>query len=304
MGIDTLQPVVAYDAAFGATVLKQITNSSIDPGQEVDPVKIAGIPDPVAFFVQGEHGKFSIESSDLSGALALVSLTAGLDFTGAGSTHISFPLLKRQSGSTYQSGSVHDVVEFDRAVVGIESIEASHGQPASISLAGVAYNPDGWDPATGLSNYRVVSSQAVAASAFNASHTLGPVMIDGTECVGTTRTTVNVGLEWDIVHVDGLPQPRFCAIQSREPTIDIDFENGEAVKAFLKAAEASVVVCAFRHRKEGSTVDIDSVTSHITVSFGKSMTKLESLSASVGSNAQPRVRIHGSSLAVAVDTAL
>src|SRR5690606_32918860 len=118
---------------------------------------------------------------------------------------ILIPSHTRANGGTHAGTSAHSVLSATHALIVPNSFSANQGDQdgAVCDLTATFISTNGFvSPVTMLTN------QTLTAQAYNASHRMGPVYIDGQQLTGLVGVTITTGITTEIEETDGAIYPQ------------------------------------------------------------------------------------------------
>lgn len=284
---------VVYDAIVGAVALKQIKRTSFSPGAQLQADRMSGAVDPAVFFLQGAEPRATFESMDMPGVIAGISATAGL-FVSAGT--LTIPFNRRANGGTFAGGSTNFTLTGANGMAILQSLGAAQSDEGAVASIELCFlSTDGLTiPVAANVN------QALAAEAYDASHAFGPAYLNGVKLTQVVSTRVNTGVALTVKRYDGSVYPTIAFIQTRNPSIEITFENFDAINTYgpLFAAPTACAVY-YRQKSPGGTFATDITATHVKASFGAGgMSAVQSAEASGNANGTATLHVVGTALAL------
>lgn len=208
-----------YPAVFtGGSTLNIQQIESVEPTFNIEPLLIsgAGSVDPLYFSTAKSDCKWKIQSRDVSTILATVSPVVGFSSTA------KFQYRKQVSGGIYDAGDVHYTVTTPAGFLYVEDFGAKQGdkEGMDINLMYQCLFDGSTVPCT------MNATQALSSTpAINLSHSLGPVMFEGTLLAGVQSTRVKTGITVETKDADGDLYPRTCRIKERRSVFEIECLN-------------------------------------------------------------------------------
>lgn len=281
-----------HDATFGALVLRQCTQASFQPNNQVDVGRESGSLNPSALYISGGEPRARWQTHDIVGLLGAISITAGL-YVGSGT--IQIPWRRRAAGGTFAGNTAHLQLSGTKGLLIPSAIEASQGSPkASASVEAVLLSTDGQaEPVTSVIN------ATPAALAYNLEFRLGPVLLNGAQVPKITGFTVTPGIEIELEYADGATFPTDVFIVLRTPTIEIRFRDEQALDTYGPLfSTMEDLTCFLRKKVEGGTVLGDAEDEHISFAFADGIASVEEISASGNATSEPGLRLHGEEITV------
>lgn len=280
-----------YDGILGAVALKQCLTARYGPSPQVGVGRYSGGLDPQEFYLTGANPGFSWETKDIAGVLAGVSVTTGLA-VAAGT--VSMPFQKRAQGGTFSGAGANAIITSANGLAVISAISASDGD-ATVSLDYMGRSTDGVTvPITASVN------QNLSAQAFNVTHCLRKVLINGTTLTQVRNVVVRPGITVTPFTAGGHLYPTIFNITQRNPTIDITFCDLDGVSTYgpLFAAMTSAVVYLAK-RSDGGTFVADGTGAHVSLSFAAGIITPESVQGQ-DPNSELTLRLYGKALTSSV----
>jgi hypothetical protein len=282
---------VLYDAVLGANTLHQIKRTSFLPSVESQSLRQSGALDPSQIVVKGAEPRVTFESMDLTGVLAACSVTGGL-FVSSGT--ITIPWNRRANGGTFAGGSTNFVLNGTNGLFILKGISASQGDEGAVAeIEGCFLSTDGLTtPVTATVN------QALGAQAYGTAYAMGPMYLDGTQLTQVESIRVDPGIALVVKRFDGSVYPTIAFIQERNPSIDVTFENFDALNTYGPLFNSMTTAAAyFRKKLDGGTFVTDVTAGHVQCSFGTGLRVIQGADASDTSNGKATMKIIGTALA-------
>lgn len=280
-----------YDAVIGAVNLRQCRAATWNPNAQIDRQRVSGGLDASEIYLMGAEPRAQFESFDLAGVITGISVSAGLSVA---SGTITLPYQKRANMGTFAGVGSHFTLTGANGLTIPKSFQANQNDAgASVSLETVFLSTTGLAaPVTAAVN------QSLAAQAFNASYRMGPVYIGGVQVPQITGIRVDTGLRLEVLKYDGAVYPVKVVIVSRDPAIEITFEDFDALGTYgpIFANMGSGCAAYFRKKSDGGTVVADASTVHCKLSFAAGITNVQSASASEQGNGSATMRLEGKTL--------
>lgn len=282
-----------YDAILGSVTLLQVQSSSWSANDSVAQDYTSGGLNPEAVYLVQAAPQVQFTTTDLEGVIT--------DFTSSerlavASGTITIPYNLRANGGTFASGSAHYQINATDGLFVVNSFAASQGDAAgaTVSITGYLTKPDGVTmPAT------ITASNSLASTAYNMTHQLGPVTVNGSALPGVVGVTINTGISVDVEHTDGGKYPRAAYITRRAPTMDIrfrDFDLMATLTPVFKTMTAAVV--KFYKRAPGGTTVANGTAEHCSFTFADGVIETQTISASGNAAAEATLRLVGEALTI------
>ena len=287
-----------YDAIVGGTTLRQIKRTSFQAGIEGQALRQSGALDPSQIIVKGGEPRITFESMDLSGVLTAISVSSGLFVNNAA---ITIPWNRRANGGTFAGGSNNFQLSALYGLFIPKSISASQGDDgAVVEIEGCILSSDGLTvPVTASVN------NALGSQAYSTAYAMGPMYIDSTQLLQVESIKVDPGLTLVAKRFDGSVYPTLAFIQERNPTIDITFENFDALNTQGPLfASMTTAAAYFRKKVDGGTFVTDITAVHTKLSFGTGLKVVQSADASDTSNAKANIKLMGKVLTAALTSTI
>lgn len=252
---------VVYDAVIGALTLRQVSQGSYDPGANVIAARASGAIDPSELYAGSATPRASFQSGDLAGLLGAVSLSAGLAIS---SGTITLPFQKRANQGAFAGSSAHPAIAATDGLLVVTSIESGQDRGVTASMDLHFLSTDGaTDPVSGS------TGNSLGAQSFTAQFDHGPGLVNATEIDELVGWRVNPGITVRAKHYQGLTFPTRLYIVSRDPSIDLTFEDLDAAMAFLGSYTALSSVNVYARRfADGAAHVAEATTSHAKFSLG------------------------------------
>lgn len=287
-----------YDAVIGAVNIRQVSECSFSAGAQVDRQRVSGGLDASEIYLMSAEPRATWKTMDLAGVIAGISNLTGLD-VAAGT--ITLPWNRRANGGTFAGGSNNFSLTSANGLTIPTGYSATQGDAAAmVDLETVFRSTNGI-----LAPVAANVNQALAAQAYVGGYRLGPFYFGGSEIAEITSVRVNTGLKVEVFRYSGGIYPVKTVITSRDPSIDITFENADAM-ATLGPIFAAMSSCAayFRKKSDGGTVVADASEVHCKFSFAAGITAVQQISGSGQANAPVTVRLEGKALTVSAASAI
>ena len=291
-------PDVAYDAYLGAVQIKQVRRSGFTSGGQILRARASGSPVTSAMFGKMADPKFSFETSDIAGVLAGISLTSGLSVSGGS---LVLPYNKRANGGTFAGAGANFELAATDALTVIQQISAQQdGDGAMATLETTLLSADGLsDPVT------ATGGSTLSSESFNLEFAMGPVTVNGSQVPAIVGFTVTPGLTLLTKRYNGGIFPTQVFIQTIDPTIQITFEDFDALATYGPFfTELSSVVCFLRKRADGGVFVADATAEHIALSMGAGMSVNDNLGADGQNSGQAVLTLQGAVLSSSITSAI
>lgn len=285
---------VVYDATLGGVTLKQVRSSAYSTNNVIATDYTSGGVDPDAHYLVQATPQVMFTSGDLDGVID--GFTSNERLAIASGT-ITVPYNLRANGGTFASGTAHDTLDGTDALFVIQSYTASQGEAdgSSVSIAGYFISTDGETAPVSVS-----TSQTLSSAAYNATHKLGPVTVNGSAVSGITRVTVNTGITVENEFVEGDTYPTANYITRRAPTIDI---TGRYMSLFTTLGPIfttqTACVVKFRKRAVGGTVVSGATSAHLSFTAADGIVSVDQVAASGNAAGEVTLRLHCEALTIA-----
>lgn len=290
---------VVYDANLGAFTLKQVRSCSYSGNPQCVHDYTSGGVAPAATYMVQATPQTQFSSGDLAGVIAGFTSNDNL-FVQAGT--IAIPWNLRANGGTFAAGSSHDKITATDGLFVAQSFSASQGDAdgSSVSIQGYFHKTGGLTAPTGTT-----TSQSLSAAAYNATHQLGPGLVNGSAVSGITRVTVNTGISVEAELVDGGKYPVAHYITRRAPTIDVTGRYMTLMTALGPIfTTMTAAVFYFRKRADGGTLVADDQSEHLSFTFADGIVGCETVSGSGNSAGEVTLRLYGEALTISATAAL
>lgn len=281
-----------YDALIGTgNNVRQVVSTDYSPNARIEAGRVSAGVDPSALFLTEARPTARIQSGDLAGVLALLSVTAGLDVAGE---NIDLPYQFRAAGSTFAGNLSHSVLRGTNGLVVPQSASVNQGDVASLIDLMVHFESDGFTAPVAQ-----VDDLTLTAQAFNALFGLGPAVLDSATVAGVIGHTVNFGLTVEPEMTDGAVYPVTHFITERNPSIDLRFRDFDSLAAAATIASAMTTLVVYhRKRAEGGTYVANGTGAHVAFSFGAGITSVQNVTGQGTQPAIPTLRCFGELLSV------
>lgn len=284
-----------YDAVLGAgNALKQVRSSQYSANGNIILGSASGAIDPSALYGGAADPTCLFETADVAGALALMSVTAGLHVS---SGTITIPYNKRANGGAFAAGSSHMTISSANGLIIPVQITASQDNEAVIlTVQAIFYSTTGLAVPVTFN-----TGAALASQSFNAQYDFGPVYVDlgggSAQIAEATGWTVNTGIVVTPRRFDGGIYPSKVFITQRNPTIEITFEDFDDAAAFGVVYDALTSCAVYgRKRTDGGTHVADATEEHLKFSFGAGISDIRTLGGSERTNGQASIMLTGKTL--------
>lgn len=290
---------VVYDAILDSSTLKQVRRSSFRPQAQVLTGRLSGGVDPSAKFLKQAEPRGTFDCEDLAGVLTAISVSSGL-YISSGT--ITIPWNRRANGGTFAGGSNNAIISGTKGMAIIQQISASQGDDGAVATVELAYmSSDGLTAPCSTSVNQALSSQS-----YNAWFAMGPVYVDSSQLTQVKSVRVDPGIQLTTKMFDGSIYPTISFIQARNPAIEVEFENFDALnsQAIIVAAMTS---CAayFRKRAVGAGAFVsDATTGHVKLSLGTGIKVLQTAEGSGQENGTATLRFEGLALSSSTSSAI
>lgn len=288
-----------YDAILDAATLKQVRRTTYNGQLEVLTGRLSGAVDPSAKFLKKAEPRATFETEDISGCLTAISVSAGL-YISSGT--ITIPWNRRANGGTFAGGSNNAILSATKALAILSSISASQGDDGAVASVELAFlSSDGLTAPVSASVNQALSSQSS-----NAWFSMGPVYIDSSQLTQVKSVRVDPGVQMVTKMFDGAIYPTIAFIQARNPAIEVQFENFDALNAQTPLL-AALTSCAayFRKRAAGAGAFVSDATSgHVKLSLGTGVKVMQSAEGSGQENGTVTLRLEGLALSSSTSSAI
>lgn len=281
-----------HDVIFGAVTLKQCRNVSYTPNNSIAADYTSGDVAPSAHYLVTSGPQATFTTGDLAGVISGVTSQALQVTSGT----ITIPYNLRSRGSTFAGNSSHDQINATDGLIVVNSFSASQGEQEGASCTMTAYFDSSDGEAAPVTDS---TGTTLSANAYNATHKLGPVTVNGSGVSGITRVTVNTGISILPEMTDGAIYPIAHFVDRRSPTIEI---TGQRMSLFTTLGPIfttqTAAVVKFRKRAEGGTVVATGTGAHLSFTFADGIVSVEQVTGSGNSNAEVTLRLYGEALTI------
>jgi hypothetical protein len=285
MSVSTVQ--VLHGILFpGAQFLSELTDTT--PAANIDMLvgKAAGHPDPLFLANQGVKPDVRFNTPQLKTILDLCSTAFVADLSG-GNTDLFYKQVTNLGVRLAAATTSHLRFRMASSVLYWTSIGAQHQQIAS--LAGRIV------PIYNGTNAPIVPAGSLALSGTPAAaeyYTLGPVVINTVTLPGVQSWTLDLGIRVMEVSSDGDVYTTFCAIQEREPVLEVtSLETGAWATYGLDGTAVSALVFYLRKKAADGGNVANGTTGHMSFTAGGGKIMLGSTSAGGNEPAGTTLRI-------------
>lgn len=267
-----------YTANFvhggGTLSLTQWTSQGINVNANKIRIVPAGAVDTKAVLTTSASTAVSMQTRDLAGVLADVSLATGLETTATSTLWMQ----KRLDQGLFESTLKHVKVSVASGFLTVDSIAASGGdEAASLGLNLQALWNGTLDPLVDTYSQTLAGN----APAFSTVYFGGPVYVNSVIVDGIIGTSISPGIAFSTILENFDPFPRNGVIVLREPTITLTLANMDYVNtigSLLGAASAGAVDVYYRKGTANGTRVPDATAQHVKVSAATSHTGVDSIS--------------------------
>jgi hypothetical protein len=289
---------VVYDAIIGAVNLRQVKKTSFKGNVQAQSLRVSGGVDPSAMYVVSGEPRATFETMDIAGAIVGLSIQSGLN-VAAGT--LTIPWNRRANGGTFAGGANNFTLTGANGLAVINSIGASQGDEGAVAEIELCFlSTDGL-----TSPIAANVNQTLASQAYNAAYAMGPFYLNGSQLSQVVSVKVNTGIKLTLKRYDGSVYPTIAFIETRDPTIDITFENADAISAQgpLFSAMTSAAVY-FRKKSDGGTFVADATAVHAKLSFATGLTEIQGIDGDGNSNGSATLRLVGKQLSATSTVAI
>lgn len=290
-------PSTVYDSVFNSTVVAQVASVTADAQVKEWIGRYSGGVDPQQIGVINTEPKFSIETSDISGALSAADVVAGTYYTGS---TIKLPWNKRVEGGAFAATLQHAVISATRGLLIPTEFSATQDSEEGVK-ASLEFYPvwDGTNPIVGYT-----TATTLAAATFQSMFALSLVEPNSGAALNFVKSvTVRPGITVECSRYSGSPYPTICYITLREPEIEVEFEDFDALQANFFTSLTSLVVF-FQQLADGSDRDDAANTDHVKFTLTGGLQITRSASGRGQDNATASLLFKGKTLAVATGVAI
>lgn len=196
----------------GPVDLTELQNGRVMAGSQILRARPAGEPDVMFTAIQEQKPAFEADSLEIARVLNNVGLN-GLAISSDATA--VFKQVAQQGSRTALASSVHTLHKIQKGLLTWSRIQASHNEPASVSLLLAAIYNGSVDPLVGVND-----AAAVGVSAADEYFTAGPITLNGTQYVGVQSMSIDLGIQLFWRGADGEPWPSIVAIQTRDPVLE------------------------------------------------------------------------------------
>jgi hypothetical protein len=294
-------PDVVYDAPFGASTLRQVTNSSFDPRIQVLDGRESGATYVSEKFIESSQPEADLTTLDIAGFISIFGVEGALITNGS---TVKIPWHKRASGGTFQGLTGVNTLITGLALNPIRLTPMSLTAPrmGSVTAQGAAYflSSDGM-----TRPYNMLTGQDLAAQDFQQMWGLGPVYVNGTHIDRQVGYSINFGVKYsDQQHYDGLPYPTDIFVEDISPSIEFTAEDFDYFQSVVGGVAISQVWVYLRKRVSGGTYAVDGSTVHQKFSFSGGIMVPQRVSASDTKHGQAGIKLEGLQLAYSSGVAI
>ncbi len=282
-----------YTASFvhagGTLSLTQLKRQSVNTNPTKKKVIPGGAIDPAAVLLSHADGRMSFSTSDLATLLGDVSLTTGLEITGAATMRFQ----ERTQSGTFESGATHESFTASKGFLVVDSISAS-ADDAEGAVVECSFVPL-WDGTNALFVHNTgVDFSGVSAPAFASAFSLGPVYHNGSQIERVTRVTIRPGIEFNVKRTDGSPYASAGAIVRREPVFEftcLKLDVSGSLNPFTRALSGTLA-CYFWKMSNNSDRVAVATTEHVKISCAAGNIEDDSVEVADEDDATITYRVH------------
>ena len=295
-------PFVVTDAILGASVLKQVTNSSHRTGAAVRSAKTSGAATISEIYGVRQEDVTTLTTGDCDTLLDLNSnnfISQGLSVL---SGTVTVPFKNRANGGLFEGATAHSQITGANALIIPTGIEASQDseQGATATCEIHWLSTDGHTQAVTGS-----AGNSLASEAFTVEFGLGIADINGTDLDTLTGIRVNPGISVVKQSANGGIWPRKASIQMVEPTIDVTVHDIDEVITLTDGfTNLTSFECYLRRRSDGGTYVANGTATHIKLSFAAGIAHAETIDAPESGNGSVTIRLYGKALAASTTSAI
>jgi len=285
MALDTKFGLYAADIA--GTLVDQIRSVEVNPAAELLMAGVAGGIEPLHVSIMRQAPTIDFSTTKMS-ALSTVGIS-GLALASA--AVFTFQKWTVDGGRTVV-GSVHQGMTVAAGLVYPVSLRAAQGGFAELTYRCMARYDEANEP--------IVPSGTAAlpegTPTINALHTVGPVMINGSELKGVMSIMIDFGIVVDVEVTDGHIWPTFLSIRERlNPSIVVTTRKAETLTTLgldgTAQAETDSVVYLRAKSNEGGNV-ADETEEHVSFTIAKGLVTVDRLGGAARGGADAVVRIN------------
>ncbi|MEQ8636910.1 hypothetical protein [Gimesia maris] len=290
---------VLHDLIFGSgTAIKQCQTVSHSNNIEKYVARNSGGASPEFVGVMSAEPRATVTSYDVAGFAGIFGVAGASVSSGT----VTLPFRKRASGSTYAGATSHFTMTGANAFGVPTTYSATQGQAASASGEIYFLSSNGIiDPLSSATD------ATLAAQAFNASYTLGPAGIDGTQIPQVTGITVTTGRSIQTNAYNGYSYATSAEINLIDPTIEItiaDFDEIDTYGPMFSSNVGNDVTAFFTKMADGGTRVANATEEHILFTLSGGLIEISEFSASDTSDGSATILITGESLTVSTTSAI
>lgn len=298
---------VLHDVILGSLTVSQCEANAYQPDIELTPQRVSGGVDPAGHFITSMMPKIVVTTTDIGTLFGSGGVLPAAGLSIASGTNVDMPLSRRADGSTRAGSTSHTRIRGATGAMAIPlRIQASQNSPFVTAEFEVNLLS-----ADGLTiPVSIAVDQSLASQAITTSYRLGPCYgtKDGGSSVlvkGCTGWTVNPGIVLELRKVDGAIYPQAAFIKTRDPFIDLTFDDEEDLDVWCDQFNQMDAFTAYaRKMVEGGTVVAAATAEHIGFSFADGVATCQGVSGSGTDTVQNTLRITGEALSVSVATAI
>lgn len=244
--------------SVNGTVIGGISGQALDTRINQAILSADGQVDPTFACIMGAVPVFSFRTYSLDAILAILTIN-GL----AISANVVLYLQKTQNNGIRATGSVHRTITIANGMIIPRSMGASQGAPAMFAFDVIATSSNGENSPLAFANNVALPTLPGVTQLF----TVGPFYRNGAANVGVQSIQCDFGLQEEMRDGDGNTYPKGMHIASRQPRIEIGFDDA-AVGAGLGLFEAQGATDSyffFRAKTRLGASEADGNASHIKV---------------------------------------
>ena len=239
-----------------AGIINQIESVNLDSGVEQLINSYDGQHLPTAAYVLTQKPRMTFSSTAIARALGFVNLLTGYPLTSA-----DFNFQPAVNGGTRDTADC-TVLSATSGLLCVESIEASEGRLASISLMAYPTSADGIVAPLGTAT----AGSLPAAVTTRQGYTVGPAVINGTLLEGIRSLRLNMNIQVQQVTYDGYAYPQLAYILEIKPVFTLRTANVETIDAlgFFAAQGLTDSVLHLSRLTENGIRAANATASHIS----------------------------------------
>lgn len=284
-----------YDVIVGATTIRQVTNTNVSEGLQMEADRLSGGLSPEEVYITTADPRAQIETTDLATVLAAFNTIYGLH-VASGTWKV--PFRKRANGGTF-GGNVNFLFSGTDVHALMTTLSCQQGSMARLGIDLDFKSSDGLTPAIACQKNQTLASQSYAGC-----YGLGPCYI------GTTVIPTNVGMSVTFgssllkERYGGSNWPTFSAVNEANPTMTVSYQDLDIADGIEGGIANTTVTQFLRKMKPGGTYEAAGDSEHIKIVMTGGIIAIDSASAQGTASAQGSFMIRGETMSISLDEAI